>query len=208
MRISAMMRFVTGAMLVTLGLSVPVLAQETAPAVNDQPVLTVPAADENTPNRPRKPRLTLKPTAGFFFPTNAKTRSTFGSSWTMIGLTLDYRDEDRSKSRFQFQIDGFNRKSFGDHASIFQIGAKYTQRLNNSRHFSPYFGGGAGWCVASVKSVADGVDTGLRSAGVGGNAFVGANLGMNIKVEASYHAFPNVKGFNLSGFSVGMQWQF
>ena len=168
----------------------------------------VAAADADQPRKPRKPRLTLKPTVGLFFPTSGKTKSVFGSSWTMIGLTVDYRDEDRSKSRFQFEIDGIARKSYGDRAAMFLIGAKYTERFNASKRLSPYMGGTAGWCFGSVRSVADGVDTGLRSAGIGGSGFVGANLGMNIKLEAAYHIFPVIKGFNLSGSSIGVQLQF
>jgi hypothetical protein len=186
-----------------------VFAQGGSQGNNEQPRLAPPAVAAVTePGKPRKPRLTLKPAAGFYYPTSGKTRSTFGSTWTMVGLTIDYRDEDRSKSRFQFEIDGIRRKSGTDLAVIFPIGFKYTERLNASRTFSPYFGGTLGWCIADVRSVADGVDTGLRSAGVGGSGFVGANVGMNIKLEAAYHVFPNIKGFNLSGFSIGAQLQF
>lgn len=202
------MKFLATAML--LAASLPVFAQGGSQVDKEQPGLAAPvtATDANQPGKPRKPRLTLKPTAGFYYPTSGKTRSTFGNTWTMVGLTIDYRDDDRSKSRFQFQIDGIRRKSGIDQAAIFPIGFKYTERLNASRTFSPYLGGTLGWCIADVRSVADGIDTGLRSVGVGGSGFVGANVGMNVKLEAAYHVFPNIKGFNLSGFSIGAQLQF
>jgi len=211
MRIPKMMRFITGAVLLATGLlAAPVFAQEIAQPDKGQPLLAAPAApaDENAPRKPRKPRLTLKPTVGLFWPTNGKTKSVFGSSWTMLGLTVDYRDEDRSRSRFQFEIDGIARKSYADRAAIFAVGAKYTERFNTSRRFSPYVGVTAGWCFGGVKSVADGVNTGFRSAGIGGSAFVGTNVGMNVKLEGAYHVFPSLGGFNLSGLSVGVQLQF
>ena len=200
------MKFLATAML--LAASFPALAQSDSQANREQPGLAGPVAAVTQPGKPRKPRLTLKPTASIFCPTSGKTRDTFGSTWTMVGVTIDYRDDDRSKSRFQFQIDGIRRTSYSDLAVIFPIGFKYTERLNASRSFSPYFGGSVGWCIADVRSVADGIDTGLRSVGVGGSGFVGVNVGMNVKLEAAYHVFPDIKGFNLSGFSIGAQLQF
>ncbi|MCX6343614.1 MAG: hypothetical protein NT018_00905 [Armatimonadetes bacterium] len=175
------------------------------------PTLNAPApipAETPEPKKPRKPRLALKPSAGIYLPTNDKTRSRFGDSWMMIGITVDYRDEDRSKDRLQFQFDGISRKSDSDYAAIFPFGFKYTHRLGMSRAFSPYVGGTASLCIANIRSLADNIDTGFRFAGPGGSVFAGVNVGMNVKLEMAYHMFPSFKSFDLSGLSFGASLQF
>lgn len=187
---------------------VPCIAQDTAVA-SAPTIASASSADEQQPQpRPRKPRLTLKPAGSIFWPTDERVQDRFGDSWTMLGISIDYRDEDRRKDRFQFQIDGIRRKSGADHVRIYPIGFKYTRRANDSRIFSPYIGGTASFCMADVKSEADNIDTGFRSAGFGATAFAGANIGVNLKVEATYHMLPDIKGFDFSGFSLGASMQF
>lgn len=186
--------------------TVPSLAKDNTQ--NDEAVVVATSSTDEERPEPKKPRWTLKPNISVFWPGDSRVQDRFGDTWTMIGLSIDYRDDDRSKDRLQFQIDGIRRKSGGDHVRVYPVGLKYTRRVNDSHNFSPYFGGTASFCMADVKSQVDNVDTGFRSAGFGGSAFAGANIGMNLKVEATYHLLPSVKGFDLSGLSLGATLQF
>lgn len=182
-------------------------AQQTDPTppvvVQQQP----PVPDAPKPAH-RKIRWAFKPSAGIYSPVNEVVKKRFGSSWAMIGLGVDIWDDNRDQSRLQFYADSISRRTGDDSVFLFPIGAKFTRRMNSSRVLSPYIGATLGLCIADIKVPSQQISTGIRSAGVSESIFGGINVGVNSKIEASYHIFPSIKGYDFSGLNIGITMQF
>lgn len=71
----------------------------------------------------------------------------------------------------------------------------------------PYIGVSADFVFADLRSVADGVHSGLRYGG-GGSGFLGLKIGQRAFFEARYTALSTIKSFNLSGFQLSTGYRF
>lgn len=182
-------------------------AQETQPAP--------PAVEQQRPSVPESPkpnhrkiRLAIKPSAGIYSPSSYAVKKRFGSSWPMISLGVTVWDDNRDQSRLQLYADSISRTSGNDSVFLFPFGAKYTRRVNDSKVLSPYVGVTLGLCLAKVKVPEQQISTGFRCVGISESIFAGANIGLNSKVEVSYHILPGIRGYDFSGLNAGITMQF
>ena len=83
------------------------------------------------------------------------------------------------------------------------VGANYIRAFGSREDAKtrPYYGASLNLVPAKIRSLPDGVNTGIKL-GYGGSAFVGTTLGRKTFVEARYRAISDIAGFNLSGLGL------
>ncbi len=144
-------------------------------------------------------RIAIKPSASLFVPSDERTRSRFGDSWTSLGISAGFRDEARQRNRVEFRADSIFRNSGDNHLYVVPLGVSLKHRFSTRERVSPYAGAGVYACPMILKCPADSVDTGLEVIG-GASVFLGTDLGSSVKIEAGYYRFSQIEGFDLSGF--------
>lgn len=197
--------------------AVPAIADDnttSAPTITTGPVTggpsdlqTAPPASEQ-PQQPqsKKGRLVLVPAFNMFHPTDSKTQARFGDSWPSIGLSVAWRDRNMDPRKIELRLDGMGRSSDSVKALIFPLGIGVSQRLSSSKNLVTYAGVSANLYFGKVESVPDKVNSGWHvTAGPG--AYVGANIGSRINVQASYYGVPSIGGFGMSGFNISAHVQ-
>ncbi len=144
--------------------------------------------------------------ASIFAPSNGKTRSRFGKTWTIIGLALGRPDSPSAAGRFGADFDVTQNSSGNHHAFVAPLGIHYRRAFSaddvtRKRPLIPYYGVSADFVVLDLRSPEDNVHSRFRL-GYGGSAVVGTTVGASGFAEAKYLAIGKVRGFDLSGASV------
>lgn len=192
--------------------ALPAFAQDTAPA----PAPTITAAPASEPpsdlqsaqapaEEPGKAkhtkRLVLVPAYNMYYPTDAKTKSRFGDSWQSIGLSFAWRDKNTDPRKIELRLDGMGVRGSDRSAYIFPLGIGLSQRLSSSKSVTTYAGVSANVYFGKIKCAPDHVNTGWRMA-AGPGAYLGANIGSRVNVQASYYLVSGLGGFGMSGLNL------
>jgi len=183
--------------------ALPSFAQtaDTSPAVqsNNPPVIVETA----------KPHWYIAPMVTLYMPTNSKTQDRFGSTWTSWGFTIGqtFPGGNDTLDKFMFHLDAIFRSSGENHAYLIPVGIKYTKSLPRSKDFVPFVGATADVFFIDLRSIPDGVDSGLRTTG-GLGVFAGADIGKNLTVKANYYAVVKTQGFDLSGLGLALNLRY
>jgi hypothetical protein len=169
-------------------------AQEPTPTPTTVSASPAPAAS------PRKlPRIGVNVSA--YFPTSSKTRRTFGSTWTSVGLGLGTSLVSKAKIYPDFAL--FRQKEDDDRLFAFSAGARYMTPLGkaidvaNPPKYAPYAGLGLNLLYANLDAPSAGTDD--KGFGVGANVALGSTLGRTFFVEGRYSLYSRTADFNLSG---------
>lgn len=163
---------------------------------------TAPAqvSPESVEAKPRKlPRIGVNVSS--YFPTSSKTRRTFGSSWTSVGLGFGSTLVAKTKIYPDFAL--FRQKDGDDRLFALAAGARYLmplgQRIDvaNPPKYAPYAGIGLNLLYANIDAPSAGTDD--KGFGLGASATLGTTLGRTFFVEGRYSLFSQTADFNLSG---------
>jgi hypothetical protein len=157
-------------------------------------------------------------------PNSAKTRTRFGSDWIDYGVSIFPVYASPAKGRLSLDLQAL-AKTTGDDSLFFGlIGLDYRRSLLHEHthqpanappkaeperrpDYIPYFGLSADEVVGDLVAVEDGVHSGVRT-GVAGSAFLGVTWRNRAYVELRYMQFSELKGFDLSGFSLNIGCRF
>jgi hypothetical protein len=150
----------------------------------------------------------LSPTVGWYFPTDSKTRSAFGNSWGSFGVAVNL--EALGWDLFSWEAAGvklspylqyFHADKGGNDAHIIPVGLDARWDFAQLGIVSPYVGLGVAAYGVRFEDREAGIDTGWRSA-FGGHLLFGADITRWFNIEAAYNLISDVKGYDLSGFSL------
>ena len=136
-----------------------------------------------------------------YFPTSSKTRRTFGSTWTSVGLGLGTSLV--AKAKIYPDIRFFKESKNNDDLFAVAAGARYLVPLGKiidpvtPPNFAPYAGFGLNLLYAKIDAPSTNTDD--KSFGIGANAAIGTTLGRTFFVEGRYSLFSSAADFNLSG---------
>ncbi len=180
---------------------------ETVQSAPPDDSLQSPAQPAEQPNPDDyKRRLTLLPAVNVYFPSDSKTQSRFGDSWTSFGLSVAYKSKHMDPRKIELRLDGMAESSDTTSAYIFPIGMGVNTILSTSKTATTYAGVTGNLYVAKLESTLDGVDTGWKLK-PGASALIGANIGSRFNIQASYYYVPELGGFDLSGFNISAHIQ-
>lgn len=194
-----------------LAASSPLLAQSSDPV--PAPAPQTPAPQTPAPEKKHGfeiPKIGVD--LGLFVPSDAKTRSRFGKTWSNIGLGIGRPDTPSGTGRIGLDFGVTSKSSGNHHAFVAPLGVYYRRAFSaedvlERRTLIPYYGVSADLVVLDLRSPEDNVHSRFRL-GYGGSAIVGTTIGASGFAEAKYLAVGKVKGFNLSGasFTVGVRF--
>jgi hypothetical protein len=205
-----------GLVLMTLALLVisTVAVMSAAESTTTAPPETIQSAPPDSGLQPpaqpnpddNKRRLTLLPALGVYFPSDSKTQSRFGDSWTSLGLAVAYKTRHMDPRKIELRLDGMAENSDTTSAYIFPLGMGVNTILSTSKTATTYAGLTTNVYIARLESTLDGVDTGWKLK-PGASALVGANIGSRFNIQASYYYVPKLGGFDLSGLNISAHVQ-
>ncbi len=175
-------------------------------AQDSTPVAPTPAPEADAVYASASPRKlpNIGVNVSAYFPTSSKTRRTFGSSWTSIGVGLG--SSLVSKARIYPDFNLFRQKDDGDRLFAVTAGARYLKPLGsaidlaNPPKFAPYVGLGVSAVYANVDAPSTNTDD--SGFGFGGNVTLGTTLGRTFFAEGRYNLFSQAADFNLSGAQI------
>lgn len=170
------------------------------------PTTTATPTPSAEPGTRRERKRVIGVDAGIFYPSGGKTRDRFGNSWLHVGVGLGAIRAPSVKGRLSVNYSLLYRSRGSNHALIVPIGVQY-RRAVKFRPVYLYAGATAGIVFTHLRSVQDNVAGGLRTT-PGGSVFVGTTLSNSAFLEARYLAIGQVRGFNLSGISLGVEIRF
>ena len=204
-----------GAVLAILVVAAPAPAQnEAAPVPPSNPAPGTepgqpPAPDSTpTPQKPeKKPRLQLGVETGVFIPTDGLARDRFGGTSFSLSPALGAIRQCDTKGKFGYDFKLFYNKQGDNYALWAPVGVDYRRALTDSSSARPYVGGSLDAVPVWLRAEPEGVPGKLRM-GVGGSLFLGALFGTKRYVEARYTAVSKIKGFDLSGLTIGAGMRF
>ena len=159
---------------------------------------------EEPRQEPRRSGFRIGPNVGVFSPTSSKTRERFGGAWYSLGPGLGIVRRASARGRIALDFNLMRQKRGGNRAFVIPIGASYVRALGRAgegRSALPFAGVALLAIPGKLKSVPDGVDSGLKL-GAGAAAFVGTTFGERAFIEARYMATTRIEGFSLSGASL------
>jgi hypothetical protein len=153
-------------------------------------------------------RIFIVPSAGTYLPMNSKVKDLFGSSWNSVGIGVSLKGRETDFDKVKFNYHMLSRNSNGNKILMIPLGFQFKHRLTDEdAFFSPYVGLGTSLYLARIKSIPDGINTRLTTAG-GASLLFGADIGPNLSVDAAYHAVSQIKGFDFSGLQAGVRVRF
>ncbi|HEX8464087.1 MAG TPA: outer membrane beta-barrel protein [Abditibacterium sp.] len=150
----------------------------------------------------RPPRFGVE--GGVFFPSSARTKRVFGSTFSSFGP--GFGDVRVPKRKLYSDLDLLRQRDDGNRAFVVFAGGKLLFPLGKAPGagtrfgFAPYGGFGLNLTYANIDAPAANVDDG--GFGVGASAILGASLGRTFFGEARYRATSSTAGFNFSGAQV------
>jgi hypothetical protein len=150
----------------------------------------------------------LSPTAGWYFPTDGKTKKAFGDSWSGLGISInlealgwDVSGWEAAGLKLRPYFNYFHTKKGDNDAHIIPIGLDARWDLGEWGIFNPYVGLGIAGYGVRFEDRRAGVDTGWRGA-FGGRLMFGADITRWFNIQAAYNLISDVEGYDLSGFSL------
>jgi len=215
---------------------VAVLPDQQQPPQNPNPNAPAqPAAPQPPPARKPKYEIFIGPNAGVYLPTSSKTQTRFGSDWLDYGVSFYPVYASPSKGRLSLDLQVLANTSGDDSLFFGLIGLDYRRSMLREHtakpekaspnaqpnaqppvpqlarprrpDYIPYFGFSADEVVGDLVAVEDGVHSGVRT-GVAGSAFIGVTWRNRAYIEARYLKLSELKGFDLSGFSLNVGCRF
>jgi hypothetical protein len=147
----------------------------------------------------------LSPALTGYFPTGSSAQSAFGSSWWGVGVTLNMETltggVDAAGLRFIPYFGFYHGERHDNDAWIIPIGIQARWGLSEHGSMKSYAGVGVAAYGVKFEDRTAGVDTGWKSA-FGGRFMLGMDITRWFNVEAAYNIVSDVKGYDLSGFSL------
>jgi hypothetical protein len=135
-------------------------------------------------------------------------KNAFGSSWNGFGIALNLESLGSGLSEWEaaglklYPYFGyFHTDNGGSDAHIIPLGLEARWYMGEWSVFSTYVGLGVGGYGVNFEDREAGIDTGWRGA-FGGRLLLGANITRWFDIYAAYDLISDVKGYNLSGFSI------
>jgi hypothetical protein len=188
-----------GLLVVGLGLSIPLHAEETT-------------APDNTTPKPAEPvevKVTnveyhLTPQAGFYFFSSGKTKDRFGDSLPSFNLELTRRTNysDNKAKEISLSAGWIGKDNSNGHLNIIPISFGISNRFPEKKgKGSLSIGISPQLYLVDMSSKQDNVDDSL-SATIGATANIGLSYLDKYFLNAGYTFVPEVNDFNFSGFNV------
>ncbi len=185
-------------------------AQQTPPPVENPPappaVLNAPPAPDQKSQEPRK-RLRFGPQIGLYIPTDGRTRSRFGNSWSNIGFGIGNVSNIHQNRRLALDINFISNSNGDSRVFLAPIGLAYSVDLGKARSTTTYAGISANLVIASLRSDIDNLPS-RTNAAAGASFFLGNRFGESGFIEARYNAFGKIRTFDLSGVNLRAGYRF
>jgi hypothetical protein len=147
----------------------------------------------------------LSPVLTGYFPTDSSAQNAFGSSWWGVGVSLNMETliggAEVAGLSFAPYFGLYHGEKHDNDAWIIPIGIQARWGLSEHGSLRPYVGIGIAGYGIKFEDRSAGVDTGWRSA-FGGRFTLGMDITRWFNVEAAYNVVSEVKGYDLSGFSL------
>lgn len=181
----------------------PTTPEQPAPPPADTPA---PPEEEERPRR----RSSFGPEVGFYFPTDARTRDAFGSTWVNYGLGFRPIGLASRKGVLGFDLNIVSTAGRGRRALLIPVNLIYKRALTNNtpgEGITPYAGIATGLLIADLRSDNFGVSSGFRG-GYGGTFLLGFTVNTQFFVEGRYQLYSKIKGFDVSGIGLSTGFRF
>jgi hypothetical protein len=147
----------------------------------------------------------LSPALTGYFPTGSRVQNAFGSSWLGVGVALNMEaltgGVEAAGLHFVPYFGLYHGEKHDNDAWIIPIGIQARWGLTEQGNLRPYAGIGIAGYGINFEDRSAGVDTGWKSA-FGGRFMLGMDVTRWFNVEAAYNIVSDVKGYDLSGFSI------
>lgn len=155
----------------------------------------------------REPRLfLLSPSAGWYFPTDSKTKDTFGNTWTAFGVSLNLGA--LKGTEMIVRTGGFELRPFFGYISqehnnndikIIPIGLESRWQLYKNDNFRFYSGLGLSVNFVKFDIPSENIDISWRGA-LGGRVLLGADVTKWLNIQATYNIVDTVECYDFDGF--------
>lgn len=182
-----------------------------APPPSDQPA--PPPDPQPAPPQQEQPRRrsAFGPQVGFYFPTDARTRDAFGSTWVNYGFGFRPISLVSRKGTLGFDLNIVSTTGRGRRALLIPANIIYKRAIGGGDTpgigFTPYAGVATGLLIADLRSDNFGVSSGFRG-GYGGTFLLGFTYNSQFFVEGRYQVYSKIKGFDVSGIGIATGLRF
>ncbi len=149
----------------------------------------------------------IGPDAEIYIPFSSKTKDTFGSSFTGVGIGFGgVRPE--AGGHFSPDFSLLHESQNGDRALLgiagLQFRKTFDSNFDENARFVPYYGAGANLIYGRLRVNGETDD----NFGAGASVFLGTSIGRHAFVEARVRALSSVANYNFSGLSLSAGLRF
>ena len=165
--------------------------------------------DQKETKPEREPRLFfLSPAAGWYFPTDSKTKDTFGNTWTSFGISLNLGA--LKGTEMIVRTGGFELRPFFGYISqehnnndikIIPVGLESRWQLYKNDSFRFYSGLGMSVNFVKFDIPSENIDISWRGV-VGGRLLLGADVTKWLNIQATYNIVDKVEGYDFNGLNL------